>query len=119
MTDDERRASRTVLLAEIVDAIEDEKDCCGRLAGFIQSFEKLVEAGKARALVCQPDERHGFRFCKAKSDQDPTPASQAFVLPTLSELAEAVKDCRKATRRIAAAREAARSAGIILNDLAG
>ena len=118
MTDDERRASRAALLTELVDAIDNEKDYCGRLTGFIQQFEKVVEFGKARILVCQPKEPHGFIFCKAKSDRDSTPASKSFALPLLEELATAIEDCRKATQRLAAARDAARSAGINLNDFA-
>ena len=112
----EQREARGNLLAELADAIDEEKHCCGRLTDYIRRFGMLVEAGKAKILVCQPDEQHGYLFCKGRNEDDPMPASKSFTLPTLDELAEAVEECRNAKSRIAVARDAAISAGIKLSE---
>ena len=114
MTPEKRTALRGELLADLDNAIDDEKTHCAELDKLVKRLEDTARHARSRTLRCQRND-HGLVFFIAKDTTSPVPASTWFALPSAEELATALTDCLNATARRAEAERAAQDAGALDN----
>ena len=117
MTATERNAVRGRLLADLLDAIDDEKAHCGRLGEIGRTLERLSTAVGAKQLRSQFDDQHGHVFFVVANETSSLPASTAIQMPSIEDLAKAVDACHAATQRRATAMKAAEDAGVSFDGL--